>query len=389
MPGSVNPAAKSSGKRLILEKAPFLVLAAISCVVTFQVQKSGGAMASLVGVPLGLRLTNALVSYLRYAGEMVWPVDLAVFYPLPPGWSAVAVAAAAIFLVGTTVAVLVQARRRPYLAVGWLWFAGTLVPVIGLVQVGAQSIADRYLYVPSIGLFIVAAWGAAELSAQWPARPWTLAGAGAAVLGACLALTSGQLEYWRNSRTLFEHAIAVTTNNAPAYINLGDAYLEEGNLQKGIDNLRQALALSPNLINVPRALAAALDQQGKAREAIPFYRDTLRLDPDSVIALNNLAWLLAVNGNPELRNGAEAVGLAKRACELTHYDTAMVVGTLAAAYAEAGRFPEAVTTAQLASKLAGAKGDQELVEKNRKMLELYRANIPYHQSPRRTEGAKG
>ena len=380
-PDHVNPTAGSLWKPLIWEKVPFFILAAISCVITFRVQNSGGAVASLETVPLNLRLTNALVSYLRYAGEIFWPVDLAVFYPLPHAWPVELVAASTVFLVGTTVVVVLKARSRPWLAVGWLWFTGTLVPVIGLVQVGAQSIADRYLYVPSIGLFIIATWGGAELMAGRPHRQWVLGAAGVAVLAACFTLTSGQLKYWRNSQNLFEHAIAVTSDNTPAYVNLGDAFLEQGRIDEGILNLRRALALHPDLINIPRALAVSLDLQGKAREAIPFYRATLRLDPDSVLALNNLAWLLAANADPELRNGEEAVRLAERACELTHYDRAMVVGTLAAAYAEAGRFDEAAATANTACKLAQTKGDQKLIAKNRKLLELYRASKPFHESP--------
>ena len=337
-----------------------------------------------------------------------------------------------------------------YKATGWFWFLGTLVPVIGLVQVGEQAMADRYTYIPSIGLFILAAWGLGDIASRWPRlKPW-LVSASAIVLTALVAVTRGQIPHWQNSEALFRHALAVTKDNAWVHCLLADILADAGNFDEAGVNCREALRLKPGFPEVeildarilvrankqdqaiailsrlvqqvpadpvahdtlglalsqngdlPGAiahyrraldlkpdyagarfhLAALLAQQGDAAGAIDEYRQGLRWQPDDPEALNNLAWIRAANANPALRSGDEAVHLARRACELTRYQNPMLAGTLAAAYAESGRFDEAVATAQKARDLALASNQKELADRNRELLELYRSRQPYYEPPR-------
>jgi len=215
--------ASSSSARwsLLAEKLPFLALSAAACAVTLAAQAGGGTVASPEDFPWSVRVANAIISYCRYLGKCFAPVNLAVFYPFfaeePPLWKP---ALAGVLLAATTAAAVSSARRRPYLLVGWLWYLGTLVPVIGLVQVGGQSMADRYTYVPLIGVFIMAAWAASDAAATWRNGPRVLGISAAAVLLALSATTLRQLSYWRDGASLFRHALAVTENNWVAHANL-------------------------------------------------------------------------------------------------------------------------------------------------------------------------
>jgi tetratricopeptide (TPR) repeat protein len=574
--------------RLLLEKIPFFMLSAASCVVTVIAQQKGGAVAALEGasgVSLEARLINTPISYVWYLVKLVWPSDLAVIYPFVRDWPLPQVLLSTALLIALTGVALWQGRRWAYLAVGWLWYLGTLVPVIGLVKVGTQSIADRYTYIPAIGLFIVFAWGVADLTARWPKRALPLAAGAAAVLAACALAMGVQLLYWQNTETLFRHTLAVTRNNYMACNNLGFYYAQRGELElakkyyrsameiapnfpgarnnlgaalvyqkryeeavatlegalslnprsaevesnlgaalyclersdEAISHLRkaiqldpehllahynlgsalmqkdrlaeaaeefriaarlnpryaeaynnlaltlvkqgkldeaavqfkQALAIQPGLLpalygfgellidqgkpdaaieqfsevirlqpnheparvqlGLARAsqgkleeavadfsaalriqpddaaaqchLAAALAGQHKTREAIQHYQEALKTLPDFPEALNNLAWILAANPDPQIRNGREAVALAERACRLTEYKQPMMVGTLAAAYAETGRFAEAVTTAEKARTLAEQANQTELAARNHILLERYRSGQPARDTP--------
>ncbi len=374
----------SSLKLLLLEKLPFFALATASSLVTFFAQRAAGTM-ELLPLSISERAGNALVSYVRYLGKMFWPEHLAFFYPYPGRWIVHAqawtewqVTGSAMLLALVTAMAIGQARRRPYLIVGWLWFLGTLVPVIGLVQVGAQSIADRYTYLPLIGVFVMLVWGGKELVGRWPHAKFTAAAIVAVLLAACLVVTSRQLRYWRNSETLCRHAIAVTANNYKAYFNLGSALLEEDKTDAAIRQLYAAAAIAPGF-NGRKVLAEALVRQGRIPEAIEQFRQMLRYNPDQPEALNNLAYMLATDKDPKIRNGAEAVPFGERACELTHYKVTVYVGTLAAAYAEAGRFDDAIRTAETAIASAKAAGETNLLKKNQQLLELYRAGQPYHE----------
>ncbi len=280
---------------LVIEKIPLFVLTVVSCAVTYLVQQSIGAVALIKVVGLKLRLANAVVSCGNYIWKMVWPSRLAVFYPYDstrPIWQ---IAAAGLVLAGVS-AVVFLLRRRPYLAVGWLWYLGTLVPVIGLVQVGQQSMADRYTYVPLIGLFIMIVWGSHSLSAKWRVRRIVPGVIVAAVVSALMICTWRQVGYWRNSITLFEHTLAVTSRNHQAHVNLGLALSNRGmrgDIDKAIEHYRKALPLDPKPASVYSLLGSALTKRGELDEAIEQHREALRLDPNSSSAHINLGIALA------------------------------------------------------------------------------------------------
>jgi tetratricopeptide (TPR) repeat protein len=274
------------------------------------------------------------------------------------------------------------ARRRPYFLVGWFWFLGVLVPFIGLLQAGEQAMADRFAYVPLIGLFLLLVWGTEELTHCWRNQRLVLSAAAVAVLVCCAALSRRQTGYWQNSVTLFSHALAVTDNNARARSNLGIALAAEGKTKESMQQLLEALRLNPEHAVAHGAVGLCREQQGRFDEAIQEYETALRLKPDFPEALNNLAWLKATNPDPKYRDGTAAVELAERACRLTEQQEPLFIGTLAAAYAEAGRFEDAVETAERAKSLATAEGEKELAKKNQQLLELYRAAKPYHEAER-------
>ena len=229
-----------------LEKMPFFALSLAASVVTFLVQRAGGAVSSLDTVPLSFRITNAAVSYLRYVSKTFWPADLAVFYPPPAHWPPGLVTASVLFYSGVSVLFVWLARRHPYLLVGWFWYLGTLVPVIGLVQVGLQAMADRYMYIPGIGLFIAVVWGFHALSKGWPQKSWFAPAVGIAVLAGCLTDTWVQLKYWQNSMTLFSHAKAVTIDNYVADSHLGEAFDATGQFDKAIALLKESSQINPH-----------------------------------------------------------------------------------------------------------------------------------------------
>lgn len=284
----------SSALSLLLEKAPFFLLAVASSTITFIVQRKGGAVSTSLTV--GERIANALVSYVRYVGKMFWPRDLSILYPHPGHWPLWQVIASAALLLAVCAAVVLLARKRPYLAVGWLWFCGTLVPVIGLVQVGIQSMADRYTYVPLIGLFIMLAWGLDELI---PARSWrgkaAALGAGLA-LAACALLTERQIRFWRDSEALFGHAIQVTRDNYLAYNNLGFYLSGQGRIAEAMENYRRSLKINPAYEDALNNLGYALAGQRKFTEAIPLYEAALRVRPNHPEVHNNLGNALSETG---------------------------------------------------------------------------------------------
>jgi tetratricopeptide (TPR) repeat protein len=266
---------------VVLEKVPLLALAGVSAVMTVYAQQRGGAIETLTALPFGVRLANAVVSYVRYLGLTLCPAGLAPFYPHPqeslPAWQ---VAGAAVLLIGLSAVALALARRRPYLIVGWLWYLGTLVPVIGLVQVGEQALADRYTYVPLIGLFIAAAWVAGDLASRQPMWRQVLIAASTAAVLACAVLSWRQAGVWHDSRSLWEHTLRVMPDNHVARNNLGMALLaDQGDPTEVEQHLRAALQLKPDYARPCASLALILDQQGRLEEALDYYRETLRLEP--------------------------------------------------------------------------------------------------------------
>jgi tetratricopeptide (TPR) repeat protein len=278
--------------RAVWEKVPFLLLAVASSVVTFMAQRKGGAVATLHGMPTGARISNAIVSYLRYAGKLLWPENLSVLYPMPPSWPVWLVVMAAVFLTAVSAMAVWQARQRPYFFAGWFWFAGTLVPVIGLVQVGVQSMADRYLYVPSIGLFIAATWGAAELTERRPKRNELFSAGAGIMLAVCLSLTWFQIRIWRDGETLFRHAVAVTKNNYLAYNNLGFFLENHGKTDEALDDYRKSVEINPFYEDARNNLGHLLRAAGKYDEALIHLQEALRIKPGLVEAHNNLGNLL-------------------------------------------------------------------------------------------------
>jgi hypothetical protein len=286
--------------RLILEKIPLFLLTAVVSVMTFLVQQSSGAAKSIEQYPLTDRIANALVSYVAYMGKMVWPRNLAVFYPHPgnsvPWWQ---LTGAALFLICVSVAFIRAARRHPYLVVGWLWYLGTLMPAIGLVQSGDQAMADRFTYVPLIGLFIVITWGASELVKTWRHRGMILAVTASTLLLAFAMCSSLQLRYWKNNITLFTHALNVTENNFLAHNNLGSALARQGRYEEATAHFMETLRISPNHVPAHYNLGLALAKQGKLDEAIAHYSHALRLRPNYPEALNGLGVALARQGKLE------------------------------------------------------------------------------------------
>ncbi len=279
---------------LLVEKVPFFALAGVASVVTFVVQR--GAMVTVAALPPGARVGNALISYCRYLGKLFWPVDLAVFYPHPGHWPRAEVLLAGGCLGVLSAFVFTQRARRAYLLTGWLWFLGTLVPVIELVQSGSQAMADRFTYVPSIGLFLAAAWGMGEIAAV--SRRWR-AGmilAATAVLLGCLLDTRYQLRYWRDSITLLSHALEVTGKNSASYYNLGTALWNSGDLEGAVRNYRSALEITPNYPDASSRLGFILLQQNKAAEAEVEFRNVLRVNPSDTKAHKNLGDALAAQG---------------------------------------------------------------------------------------------
>jgi len=571
--GRLNPNSDQSGNKsapgrsgfnlspLFLEKIPFFALSMASGIVTFLVQRAGGSVASGEALPFDQRVANALVSYTRYIGKTFWPADLAIIYPLRSPWPGWQVGLAVVMLLVITILVVRSARRLPYLAAGWFWFVGMLVPVIGLVQVGRQAMADRYTYLPLVGIFIMVAWGLAELSR--PAWQPLLALVGTAALAVSLLLTAGQVRVWSSSEALFAHAITAAPNNAVAHkalgrvfdkqekwdearvhyleavrldptlaeaqYNLGVLSAKQGNLPEAVDYYTAALRGQPNLNSASNGqrsgiselwrnthynLANALLLLGRADQAIPHYETALQLDSNGAAAQNNLAialtalgrndqalphfdqairlkpdwadphfsaavacealgrfpdaaahfaralelnpaltvahrgygWLLARQGNlteaavhlnlfvgqnpndaeahvflgvtlaaqqkmeeamkhlqealrlrPDLpvtlnalarlqathenaqwRNASTSVSYAEQACQLTSRSDPRYLDTLAAAYAEAGRFGEAVATARLAANLATV-GKTTLAAAINDRIKIYRSNQPYRE----------
>jgi tetratricopeptide (TPR) repeat protein len=287
-------------RKLLLEKIPFFALSAISSVITFQVQRKGGAVST--SLDLSGRIANAIVSYARYVGKLLWPENLSVLYPHPGHWGGSAIIGSTIFLIAALAAVIFLSRGRDYLLVGWLWFVGMLVPAIGLIQVGIQSMADRYSYLPSIGFFIVLVWGIAELAERAirvPVRNVVLASVSALTLLVCSTLTVQQLSYWRNSKELFRRAAKVTRDNYLAYNNLGFYLWGKGKTQEAMENYQKSLEIKPDYEDALNNMGFALAGRKRHAEAIGYYERALRVKPDHAEVHNNLGNALAETGNIE------------------------------------------------------------------------------------------
>ena len=470
---------------LVREKLPFFALSVASSAVTFWAQETTGAVATMETIPLPDRLANAAVAYVTYVVKAFWPTDLALPYPFVLDLPAMEVASAVMCLVGATVLSFIAARRAPYVLVGWLWFVGTLVPVIGLVQVGGQAMADRYTYIPLMGVFVMVTWGAVDLTASWRSQRLVLPVFAAVTLTGCFICTRLQVDHWRNSLALFSHAVQVTKNNpmaeeklgytlalggnlseamrhfdaalrlSPAYqmalVNRAHTLLLQGRVDDAVEGYREAirnqpdfnekayyqlagalaqqrnwdeaktnyvLALrsnpdsaeahtklgnllwrqgdhagamphlyeavrtSPDYADAQYNLGNALTQQQKFPEAVTHLRAAIKADPNHAPALNDLAWVLATQDDPAIRNVPEAIRLAQRACELTRNKNAWLLDTLGVAHSEAGQASEAIRVTEQAAALAVAAGDEQTAAGLRRRLDFYRKGQAYRSIPR-------
>ncbi|MGD0077417.1 MAG: tetratricopeptide repeat protein [Sedimentisphaerales bacterium] len=469
--------------RLFFEKVPLLALSAILIVITLIAQSGEGTIPTLDMLRLDSRIANAFVAYIRYIGKTIWPSGLAVFYPNQRInlLNVTAIICFLLFILITAISVY-AGRRRKYLVVGWLWFVVTLVPMIGLVQAGAQSMANRYMYISMLGLLIIVAWSVKEFVGNRLSRRAITAVLAIAILSAAVMVTRTQVGYWRSELTLFEYALEVTKNNAiaetnyasalfregrfreaelhysnavridPKYSskarnNLGYIFLREGKPYESAACFTELLKQEPNFLNANFGLAVALSRQGKYDEAIRYFKKVMELDPklpnarakmgyvllmakrpDEAVAclnealktstdrmevyvnlaiaysqlgdfkqsiqncnkaaelksddpevLNNLAWLLATDGNVSIQDTNNAVKCAERACKLTGNKNISFLDTLAAAYAAAGKFAEAKTTAEKAVKDARVAGKEELAREIEGRLKLYQEGHRYIQ----------
>lgn len=280
---------------LVREKAPFFALSFLFGAVTLAMQTQGGATGGLAAFPLAARVGNALVSCARYLGKTIWPFDLAVIYPHPGHWPWLAVAGAGALVLGLSALALWQAARRGWLFTGWFWFLGTLAPVIGLVQVGLQAMADRYTYLPLIGLFIAVAWGGCELLGRVVAdraARGLAGGLAGALLLACAVRTADQVRHWESGLTLARHALAVTERNFIAHEILGAALLEAGQPTAAIEQLQSAVRIRPDYVPAWNQLGLALARAGALGEAEASLRHALELNPANAEVLNNLGSVL-------------------------------------------------------------------------------------------------
>lgn len=305
------PSTLNSQLSTLFEKWPFFLLTAASCVVTFLAQHSGNAVVSLKNASLHYRLENVATAYAGYLQKFFWPENLAAIYPLPEKISALAVAAAAAVLVFISTGAWLARKRSPYLIVGWLWFLGMLVPVIGLVQVGGAALADRYTYFSATGIFIIATFGACGLVNRFQFPKIILPAAAVLILAGCLKLTENQLRLWRDSETLFRHTVAVTKNNDVALVNLGVALDGQGRFDEALVPYREALRLAPERYQIHNNVGGVLDKMGQPEAALLEYREAVRLQPDVAFLHNGAGQMLAKLGrfDEATREFAEAVRL--------------------------------------------------------------------------------
>jgi tetratricopeptide (TPR) repeat protein len=334
---SVPPAHKQSTSRCLIEKIPFLVLSAVSSIITFLTQKAGGIVFDAKTVPLADRVGNAFLSYARYIGKLFWPQNLAVFYPFDAdSFTFWRVAMCVLLLIVISILVISFGRNRKYLPVGWFWFIGTLVPVIGLVKFTGSSYADRFTYVPYIGLFIMIAWGLPELLSKWPQRKIALGLSmiiALTILGIC---THRQVSFWNNSFTLFSRAIEVTQNNYVAYNGRGIVYNSISRFQDAIEDYKRAVRINPDYSEAYYNLGIACGELDRHQEAMESFKQAIRIKPNLAEAYYNLGIIYGKLGRHQ-----EAIESFKQAIKIKP-DYAEAHCILGAAYGELGRYQDAI-----------------------------------------------
>jgi len=350
-------------RRLVWEKAPLFAMSAASCVITVIAQKTGGAVASLDQLPPSVRATNAARAYAAYLVKMVWPSSLAVYYPHPrSGLFTLSAAAAVLALAGATILVLRLGKKAPYLAFGWLWYLGTLVPVIGLVQVGKQAMADRYTYIPLIGIFIALAWGLAALANGSRPLRFAITAAALAVLSTLAILTRVQAGFWSGDEALFTHALAVTSDNDLAHYQIGYIRLMQGHPDEAISHLTEALRINPRIAESHNTLAIALDRRGRKTEALEHFREAVRLQEGNPQAKTNLGLALLKYGIDlvEQKHYGEAVSLFDQASTLPQRIPPNYLIQWGLALSKLGRYQEAADRFQSVLALDPGSGQAHL-----------------------------
>lgn len=293
---SLNSHEKNSFSRLILEKLPFLFIAIISCIVTYYAQQRGGALGTFEEFSLGTRIANAIASYSTYIGKAFWPASLSPFYPHPkvlPAWQVAVAGAWIICIFGIAV---ITIKQLPYLFAGWLWYFGTLVPVIGLVQVGEQAMADRYMYIPLIGIYIIVVWGMADLLAKWPHRKPGFILISAIIISVLMMLTWKQIQIWSSNLTFFNRWIKTAPASPTAHYNLGVEYAQINKVKEAIQHYSEAIQIKPDYVNARNNLANELIKQGRLSEAFDHYSYALQLDPNDPELHNNFGVVLFQSG---------------------------------------------------------------------------------------------
>ena len=370
---------KSIPMQLSLEKIPLIALSAASSVAALLAQKH--AVSSIESLPLLWRMNNAFVSYVAYMWQMVCPIRMALVYPHPEyRLSLWGVALAIAFLTGVTAVAVALRTKHPYLITGWLWYVGMLVPVIGIMQVGVQARADRYTYLPQIGLYLIATWTIADLSVAWRYRRQILAVAATIVIAGLAWLAWIQDTYWRDSEVLWTRTLAVTSHNDLGHARLADLLLRRDRIDEAISHSEEALKIEPRNWNVAvdahNTLALCLFRTGRVDEAVAHWKESLKISPHDINAQASLAWVLATSPDASLRDGAKAVELAKKALEQTGQTDVVVLQTLAAGYAESGRFSEAIKAAQQALQLAIPQDNSALIWDLQSNIANYQRNLP-------------
>jgi len=455
----LNPFEPRTWRTALIEKSPLFALSALASLQAVFYIKNFQRPEDIIQLSMADRISNAAVAYAGYLWKTIYPHDLAVFYPHPghalPAWQIVL---SLLLLAGISIWVFSVVRDHPCFMVGWLWYLVVLLPMIGIVQVGKQAMADRYAYVPLIGIFVIIIWGVFKVFSRQRSMPVAFITSAMAALLSLGVVTWNQLKYWKNSMTLFQHTLEVTSDNAFANNNLGVFLYKQGRLDEAIAHFSEAvrintargvsarmesynlantlmkqgkveeaaihftdaleikpdrgtefdvlchallrqgnrflqqdrfdeaaeryafiLKIKPDFVEGHANLGTALLKLGKVDEAIAHFREGIRLYEDDPMALNNLAWILATHRNPKFRDGAEAVLLAKRACEITRHHQPVYLRTLAAAHAEAGQFKEAIETSQMAYILASTSHQNELASQIQTMMQLYRNSQFYRQ----------
>jgi protein O-mannosyl-transferase len=400
----LNRFGKSTLAKLLVEKIPLFALSAGSVFATLWAQNF--ALGSTQFLPLKWRITNAIFSYFEYVRQTFCPIDLIPFYIHPENRLALwKLLLATVVLIALTAIAFVRRSKNPYLLVGWLWYLVMLVPVIGIVQVGLQGHADRYTYLPQIGLVIALVWLIDDLTKSWPARKLILSAAALLVLGTLSVLSARQTTYWRDTATLWRHTLAITPDSDVAHVGLGGVLFVQGQIDESIDHYERALRLrdgnvaahfglaralaakqkvdpaishlqktlniQPDYIAASNDLGVLLASKGDIKQAIAAWRQTLSFDPENPDAANNIAWMRATAADADLRDGKEALGLARLALKMGG-ENPVILRTLAAAEAENGRFAEATATAGRAEVLAQKNGDRALADSLERCIELFR-----------------